>query len=230
MGLPVPSKYKITTPYGKPGKHWACGHHTGVDFAAPQGTPITAIADGKVLEAKAGCSWGGAYGNAVIIDHGNGYHVMYAHMSQILIKKGAKVTEGQLIGKVGNTGNSFGAHLHLEARVSPWLYGNKDVNPAVLLSGVKTSLKAKLRAKKPSKRDTGTVHAPDARFPGKPFGPGATGSFVKLLQEKLGVPVTGKFDDATKAAVIKVQKANKDLQPANGIVGPMTWAKITGQK
>lgn len=158
MGSPIKGK-KITTPYKKPGKMWALGYHTGVDFACPEGTPILAIADGKVLECGAKVTWGGAYGNAIVVDHG-GTRVIYAHLSKIEVKKGAKLIEGQQIGLSGNTGNSSGPHLHLEARKEPFRYGN-DVNPAPLLGGVKTSLKAKVTAKVSDKREAAGSN-PDA--------------------------------------------------------------------
>jgi peptidoglycan hydrolase-like protein with peptidoglycan-binding domain len=227
MASPVPSNFKITTVYRRPGKHWSCGYHTGVDFAVPTGTQIFAAKDGKVLEAGSGVSWGGSYGNAIIIDHGDGVRAIYAHLSVIDVKKGDSVTEGQPIGKSGNSGNSTGPHLHFEARVSPWKYANKDVDPAGLLSGVKTTLAAKVAASTPDKRDTGAKSGPNPEFPGKAFGPGATGAHVRFLQEKLKIAVTGTFDDATKNAVIAVQKANKALGKPDGIVGPMTWKHIT---
>lgn len=227
MASPVPSNFKITTVYRRPGKHWSCGYHTGVDFAVPTGTPISAIKDGKVLEAGSGVTWGGSYGTAVIIDHGDGIRVIYAHLSSLGCKKGDQVSEGQEIGKSGNTGNSTGPHLHLEARVAPFKYANKDVDPAPLLAGVKTTLAAKVAANKEDKRDTGTQSGPDPVFPGKAFGPGTEGPHVGFLQKKLGIAVTNKFDDATKNAVIAVQKANKALGKPDGIVGPMTWKHIT---
>jgi murein DD-endopeptidase MepM/ murein hydrolase activator NlpD len=131
---PVPGK-KITTPYGKPGKLWKTGYHVGADYAAPSGTPIVAVKDGKVLEAKNGTTWGAAYGIAAVIDHGGGIRAIYAHMSKIDVKAGDTVKEGQKIGEIGSTGNSTGPHLHLETRVSPWRYNNKDVDPDVLLTG-----------------------------------------------------------------------------------------------
>lgn len=134
MVNPVPGK-KITTPYGKPGKMWKCGYHVGADFAAPTGTPVVACMDGKVLEAKEGVSWGGSYGKAIVIDHGGGYKAVYGHLSKIEVKAGDKVSEGQQIGLVGSTGNSSGPHLHLEVRISPWKYTNKDVDPAVIIGG-----------------------------------------------------------------------------------------------
>lgn len=134
MTNPVPGK-KITTPYGKPGKLWKTGYHVGADYAAPTGTPIVAVRDGKVLEAKNGTSWGAAYGISAVISHGNGIRAIYAHMSKVLVKAGDVVIEGQKIGEVGSTGNSTGPHLHLETRVSPWRYNNKDVDPDALLNG-----------------------------------------------------------------------------------------------
>ena len=134
MTNPVPGK-KITTPYGKPGRLWKTGYHVGADYAAPTGTPIVAAKDGKVLEAKNGVSWGAAYGNAVVVDHGAGLRAIYAHMNKISVKAGQEVKEGEKIGEVGSTGNSTGPHLHLEVRVSPWRYNNKDIDPEALLSG-----------------------------------------------------------------------------------------------
>ena len=152
MVNPVPGK-KITTPYGKPGKMWKCGYHVGADFAAPTGTPVVACSDGKVLEAKEGVSWGASYGKAIVIDHGGGYKAVYAHLSKIEVKAGDKVSEGQQIGLVGSTGNSSGPHLHLEVRVSPWKYTNKDVDPAIIIgSDAKMSLSAKIKANKPEKK------------------------------------------------------------------------------
>lgn len=94
--------------------------HKGCDFSAPVGTPIFATGDGVVIES----GWGGGYGKRVYIDHGFGYETRYAHMSNILVRKGQKVKRGELIGKVGNTGRSRGAHLHYEVR-----YKGQPVNP-----------------------------------------------------------------------------------------------------
>jgi murein DD-endopeptidase MepM/ murein hydrolase activator NlpD len=224
MASPLPKKFKITTPYHKPGSWWSSGYHTGVDFACPIGTPITAVKNGTVLEASANTSWGGAYGNAIIIDHGNGVHALYAHTSQMLVKKGQKVTEGQLIAKSGNTGNSSGPHLHFETRVSPWRYTNKDVNPKVLLEGAaKTSIKAALGSAK--KKNT-PAPAPSKVYPGNPVDSEDRGDCVKALQIALGLKVTGVYDDELKKAIIAVQKKNKALGKADGVVGPKTWKAI----
>lgn len=162
MASPVPSKFKITTVYRRPGKHWSCGYHTGVDFAVPTGTPIFAAKDGKVLEAKTKVTWGGSYGTAIVIDHGDGFRAIYAHLSKLEVKVGQQVTKGQQIGLSGNTGNSTGPHLHFEVRVSPWKYANKDANPELVIGKAKATLKAKLAKKKKDKRDTGVQSGPSA--------------------------------------------------------------------
>jgi murein DD-endopeptidase MepM/ murein hydrolase activator NlpD len=85
--------------------------HKGMDFAAPKGTKIYATGDG-VIQKVAHSRWG--YGTHIVINHGYGYSTLYGHMSRALMKRGQKVTRGQLIGLVGSTGKSTGAHLHYE--------------------------------------------------------------------------------------------------------------------
>jgi murein DD-endopeptidase MepM/ murein hydrolase activator NlpD len=88
--------------------------HTGVDFAASEGTPIHAAADGVIVSAG---EYGG-YGNATIIDHGGGIATLYGHQSSIGVSEGQRVTRGQVIGRVGCTGACTGPHLHFEVRVN----------------------------------------------------------------------------------------------------------------
>lgn len=88
--------------------------HTGIDIVASQGTPIHAARSGTVNSA----GWNGGYGNAVIIDHGDGLATLYGHQSQIAVSAGEKVNQGDVIGYVGSTGNSTGPHLHFEVRVN----------------------------------------------------------------------------------------------------------------
>jgi murein DD-endopeptidase MepM/ murein hydrolase activator NlpD len=90
--------------------------HKGVDFAAPTGTPIRAAGDGVIDFAGVQ----GGYGNVVVIKHWSNYSTAYAHMSRFGngIKKGSKVSQGQVIGYVGSTGWSTGPHLHYEFRVN----------------------------------------------------------------------------------------------------------------
>ncbi len=113
---PAPSYTRISSPYGyrfhpiyKTNKF-----HSGVDLAAPGGTNILAAADGTVKMS----GWNGGYGNCVIIDHGGGITTLYGHASRNLVVKGQKVTKGQVIAKVGTTGNSTGNHLHFEVLIN----------------------------------------------------------------------------------------------------------------
>lgn len=106
--LPLKSNYSVGARFGATGS-WS-RYHTGQDFPAPTGTPIYAAASGIVLSPTAG----GWAGTNVVIQHSNGGATLYAHMSQRVASTGQAVTAGQLIGYVGNTGRSFGSHLHME--------------------------------------------------------------------------------------------------------------------
>ena len=88
--------------------------HNGIDLAAPEGTPYYAAADGTVIIA----GWSDSAGNWIVIDHGGGVITKYMHSSAIYVSVGDTVTKGQNIGAIGNTGNSFGAHLHFQVEVN----------------------------------------------------------------------------------------------------------------
>ncbi|HEY3416809.1 MAG TPA: M23 family metallopeptidase [Armatimonadota bacterium] len=88
--------------------------HTGIDIAAPMGTPIFAAGGGEVISA----GWRGGYGNCVIIDHGHGKATLYGHMSAILVHCGQTVSRSTQIGRVGSTGMSTGPHCHYEVRIN----------------------------------------------------------------------------------------------------------------
>jgi murein DD-endopeptidase MepM/ murein hydrolase activator NlpD len=89
--------------------------YNGVDLAAPVGTPILAAADGTVIVAKSG-GYNGGYGSYVVIQHDNGAQTLYAHASSVRVGVGERVARGEVLGGVGNTGRSTGAHLHFEIR------------------------------------------------------------------------------------------------------------------
>jgi murein DD-endopeptidase MepM/ murein hydrolase activator NlpD len=111
-----PVNGRITSPYG-----WRIHplttrrqFHTGIDIAAPYGTPIKAGGDGKVVSA----GWRGGYGNTVIIDHGGRVATLYAHCSRFAVSAGTVVRQGQTIAYIGSTGTSTGNHVHFEVRVN----------------------------------------------------------------------------------------------------------------
>jgi murein DD-endopeptidase MepM/ murein hydrolase activator NlpD len=89
--------------------------HKGLDFTAPQGTPIYATGNGTVIEASFSA---GGFGNHVIINHGYGYETLYGHMVRMKVREGQKVKRGELIGWVGSTGKSTGPHCHYEVHVN----------------------------------------------------------------------------------------------------------------
>ena len=96
--------------------------HTGLDIAASTGTPIVAAASGKVTFSFLL----GSYGNMMVITHNNGVQTYYAHCSKLYFDAGASVSQGQVIGAVGSTGNSTGPHLHLEVRVNGVAYNPQN--------------------------------------------------------------------------------------------------------
>lgn len=108
--LPISAAFKWSSPYGWRSDPFTGvkSFHTGTDMACPQGTPILASQSGRVSAVN----FNRIYGNYVIIDHGNGYQTLYAHMYKTLAKKGAWVSQGTRIGLVGTTGYSTGPHLH----------------------------------------------------------------------------------------------------------------------
>ena len=128
---PLPGYPTITSNYGM---RWGA-MHTGIDISGGgvHGKPIIASKSGKVIIATASTPsayWG--FGTFVLLDHGNGISTLYAHMSRLGTSAGTTVKQGQVIGYVGNTGNSFGSHLHFEVRVN-----GKPTNPLYSPGNVK---------------------------------------------------------------------------------------------
>ncbi|CAL9487051.1 hypothetical protein SUDANB6_03168 [Streptomyces sp. enrichment culture] len=127
------SSYTLTSTFGQAGPYWSSGHHTGLDFAAPTGTLIKAVHSGTITSA----GWDGSYGYKTVLTLDDGTEIWYAHQSSISVSVGQKVSTGDVIGRVGATGNVTGAHLHLEVHpegsasgVDPaaWLR-SKGLNP-----------------------------------------------------------------------------------------------------
>ena len=124
FAIPVLSNFRYTSGFGQ---RWGRPHN-GVDFAAPNGTPIHTTADGTVSFA----GWEGGYGRLIKIRHAFGIETRYAHLSKIRVKKGQRVSRGDRIGDMGNSGNSTGTHLHYEVRE-----GGKAVNPMRYIKAAK---------------------------------------------------------------------------------------------
>ncbi|ELS55301.1 M23 family metallopeptidase [Streptomyces viridochromogenes] len=124
-------KYTKTASFAQAGARWQ-STHSGQDFAVPSGTQVVAAHGGTVVKAGGnGAGDGPAYGNAVVIKHGNGSYSQYAHLSRIDVKVGQVVKTGQQIARSGNTGNSSGPHLHFEIRTTA-NYGSA-VDPVAFL-------------------------------------------------------------------------------------------------
>jgi murein DD-endopeptidase MepM/ murein hydrolase activator NlpD len=121
--LPV-SGYHLTAMFGQGGGHWA-NNHTGIDFAAPIGTPVGSVMGGVVIAAE----YAGAYGRQVQVRHANGTVTTYSHMSAFSVSVGDTVGAGTEVGRIGVTGNTTGPHLHFEVKPGggdpidpmPWL-------------------------------------------------------------------------------------------------------------
>jgi murein DD-endopeptidase MepM/ murein hydrolase activator NlpD len=129
--------YKLSASFAQNGGMWA-SKHSGQDFAVPTGTKVFAAHAGTVVKAGGwGAGDGPAYGNAVVIKHGNGTYSQYAHLSKVQVNVGDTVKTGEQIALSGNTGNSSGPHLHFEIRTTA-NYGSA-IDPAKFLAskGVK---------------------------------------------------------------------------------------------
>ena len=130
--LPL-SDYTFTAPFGP-----RLGTmHTGIDLAAAEGMPFKAVHAGEVVQA----GWFGGYGYMVEIKHDDGTSAVYAHARRLLVKPGQQVKGGQVIAEVGNTGYSYGAHLHLEIHVD-----GKPVDPIPVLRDEGVDIKLKIES------------------------------------------------------------------------------------
>ncbi|MEL7256040.1 MAG: M23 family metallopeptidase [Pseudomonadota bacterium] len=124
FAMPVKGSFRYTSGFGM---RWG-RMHSGTDFAGKHGSPIYATADGIVTEAE----WKGGYGRMVTIQHEFGIETRYAHLSRIRVREGQRVSRGDRIGDMGNTGRSTGTHLHYEIRV-----GKKAINPMIYIKAAR---------------------------------------------------------------------------------------------
>ncbi|MFE9853535.1 M23 family metallopeptidase [Streptomyces sp. NPDC005576] len=122
------SAYTITSTFGEAGTMWASGHHTGLDFAAPTGTPVKAVHGGTVKSA----GWSGSYGYRTVLELDDGTEIWYCHQSSMDVVAGQQVSTGDTIGRVGATGNVTGPHLHLEVHTPD----GAGIDPMAWLTGM----------------------------------------------------------------------------------------------
>jgi peptidoglycan hydrolase-like protein with peptidoglycan-binding domain len=246
--------WKVTSPFG-----WRVHpikktrkHHNGTDiWQAKEPSYLEACFDGKVIAVKENTDPNSA-GNSVIVQStvmGKKITWTYFHMvhKSIQVKKGQKVTAGQVIGKMGATGFATGKHLHIEI----WA-GHRTSQPNINSGGkgfhdpmkfIPAAIaweKTNAEAPKETPTDAPATPIPNHSLPIEDVVPpkakaakpalsgylkvGSKGGSVKFLQTALGLKADGIFGEATKKAVIALQKKHK--LTADGIVGPVTWSKI----
>ncbi|MDZ4137230.1 MAG: M23 family metallopeptidase [Paracoccaceae bacterium] len=130
FAVPVKSAFRFTSGFGYRNDPKGAGNrmHEGTDFAASTGTPIYATADGVVTQAD----WNSGYGRQIKIKHDFGIETSYAHLSNIRVKAGQRVSRGDRIGDMGSSGRSTGTHLHYEVRI-----GGKAVNPMTFIKAAR---------------------------------------------------------------------------------------------
>lgn len=128
--LPVDG-YRITNTFGMAAGYYSSGYHTGLDFAAPSGTPVKAVANGTITQV----GYDGSYGNKTVLTLEDGTELWFAHQLSFAVSVGQTVRAGEVIGYVGSTGNSFGPHLHLEVR--PGAGDPVDPYQALVVNGVR---------------------------------------------------------------------------------------------
>jgi len=124
FAMPVKSQVRFTSGFGR---RWG-RMHSGSDFAGPHGTPIYSTAEGVITHA----GWQSGYGRLIKVQHAFGIETRYAHLSRIRVNVGQRVSRGQRIGDMGNTGRSTGTHLHYEVRVN-----GRAINPMIYIKAAR---------------------------------------------------------------------------------------------
>jgi murein DD-endopeptidase MepM/ murein hydrolase activator NlpD len=130
---PVPEFFHISSQYGNrpnPFNRARTQFHSGIDIAGRGINGRDVVASNSGFVARAATGWNGGYGTMIIIDHGGGMRTLYAHLSALLVREGDHVHTGQVIGRVGSTGNSTGPHLHFEVQIN-----GRHTNPMPFLQG-----------------------------------------------------------------------------------------------
>ncbi|MEO7060846.1 MAG: peptidoglycan DD-metalloendopeptidase family protein [Lapillicoccus sp.] len=184
--MPAPvSNPTITCDFHVRGTHWAAGYHTGRDYRAVVGTPVTATRAGTVIAVSTDAS----YGHSVTVDS-SGVHHLYAHLSQQAVGRGQVIGAGQRLGLSGATGNVTGPHLHYEERVTPFAYLNHRAPEFDLDAG---------------------APGPTVWWQRLVFGTQDSDS-VRAMQARLNavlgthLPLTGNYLDQTREAVAEFQR------------------------
>ena len=146
--LITPTEGRVSSEYGP---RWGTFHH-GIDYANVRGTSVAASADGVVTRAAGGCGEGnqscnGGFGNVIYVKHtmssGEVYTTVYGHLSSINVQTGQQVSQGQVIGEIGSTGNSTGPHLHFEVHEGNFSRTpSNSINPRYVLNGEYTATKS----------------------------------------------------------------------------------------
>ena len=179
--LSWPCKGPITAKWGQAGSSWSSGYHTGLDIGVGNGTPIKAAAGGKVITA----GYHSAYGNQIVIDHGNGIQTQYAHNSRLRVGVGDEVRQGEVISYSGETGNTSGPHLHFEVRIN-----GKSVDPLKYLNGAPLAVSAGSSSKSKDGRHSDTSSGSGESYSGG--GPSVSGtSELEILQAAFGASSAG---------------------------------------
>lgn len=203
--------------------------HTGLDFRASAGTPIHASAAGTVVFSG---SRGANYwaGNHVILDHGGGYQTLYAHQSRVKARVGASVQQGEVIGYVGSTGRSTGAHLHFEIHIN-----GRPVDPAPYLSGAGVAISESNVS--PSSQGTGTAGSGSGEqsMASSPSGPGGSGIITSELQALAGFSGSGASGNTGSTgsdltASTTSSSSNNASSGTSGTNVPIAPSSVTGNK
>jgi murein DD-endopeptidase MepM/ murein hydrolase activator NlpD len=204
---PIITGGSVTTAYGVKGSAWAAGYHTGEDWNAPddEGKPAYSAVEGKVVFAGTSGGWGPAYGKHVIVEDATGERTAHCHLSSIAVGLGENVVAGQELGLVGNTGNTTGAHVHVERRHSPFTYGS-DEKPARDLP-------------RPADKVIKTVELVEGSFCDSVYWLVYALNKVKLKGGR-NLRLSGRFDKLVGDEVAKFQ-IQKCGDPGDRLIGPL---------